>query len=285
MRVDWHLTNRCNFYCNYCHPQIRKVLNDGIQESSHAAISDAFDKLADECEILMSGGEPFAFPDFSELCVRLAKRHKISINTNLSLTDEVDKFSRLVTPDRVLEIIAAIHIEERERLGHSLEQFAKNYHLLRIAGFKISALYVMFPPLITRSIHDFERLSKLGINNIQAKVFKGAFRGVRYPDGYTQADREVIFQLSGSYPNNEDYMQGQMNFKGRECAAGRLSVKVNINGSIQRCATVKIPMGNLFNNEIELYSMDRPCTAHRVLALSECKQLLKPVIQIFKQTK
>ena len=24
---DWHLTNRCNFFCEYCHPQIRCVLN------------------------------------------------------------------------------------------------------------------------------------------------------------------------------------------------------------------------------------------------------------------
>lgn len=24
---DWHLTNRCNFLCEYCHPQIRTALN------------------------------------------------------------------------------------------------------------------------------------------------------------------------------------------------------------------------------------------------------------------
>jgi organic radical activating enzyme len=89
IRVDWHLTNRCNFRCEYCHPQIKRVLDTGPSEPSISKIVTAFDNLSDECDILMSGGEPFAFPMFAELCKELSVKHKIRINTNLTFSEEI----------------------------------------------------------------------------------------------------------------------------------------------------------------------------------------------------
>src|SRR5262245_47773595 len=76
---DWHLTNRCNFFCEYCHPQIRYVLNrKNLDEPPPELVVRRFDDLGRVCLVHMSGGEPFMFPGFVPLCAGLARRHFIS---------------------------------------------------------------------------------------------------------------------------------------------------------------------------------------------------------------
>jgi hypothetical protein len=113
-----------------------------------------------------------------------------------------------------------------------------------------------------------------GLLDIRAKVFKGVYMGRRYPDSYSDAERDLIKELSGKYPNNENYLNGNLIFKGESCNSGLASIKVNIDGSVQRCATVRMPLGNLFDDTFVRPTNPLPCTANRVLALSECKQLL-----------
>lgn len=95
---DWHLTNRCNFFCEYCHPQIRYVLNrKHLDEPTPELVVRRFDELGKVCLVHMSGGEPFMFPGFVELCRGLAANHFISINTNLA-SDDVAEFAERVRP-------------------------------------------------------------------------------------------------------------------------------------------------------------------------------------------
>src|SRR5437773_10713922 len=114
---DWHLTNRCNFYCEYCHLQIRYVLNrKHLSEPDPELVVRRFNELGPVCLVHMSGGEPFMFPGFVELCEGLTQRHHISINTNLASQD-VPEFAKRVAPEPVAKIVAAIHQPERELRG------------------------------------------------------------------------------------------------------------------------------------------------------------------------
>jgi MoaA/NifB/PqqE/SkfB family radical SAM enzyme len=274
LEVDWHLTNRCNFDCYYCHPQIKKVLNrKSLSERTPKQCFEAFNKLAPCCHILMSGGEPFLFPNFIELCTLVTERHFISLNTNLS-NGEIDKFALAINPEKVKSILAAIHIEERARLGIKLNEFIRNYLALQNAGFNITAAYVLHPTILPSAAEDFAELRAAGVGKLAGKVFKGVHDGKRYPDSYTSSEAALVRQLAGEYKMTPIYLARQMSYYGEYCNAGVKSVKIDVEGNIQRCATVREHLGNLFDNSLQLHTSSYPCSAQRVLVVSQCQSML-----------
>jgi len=271
---DWHLTNRCNFFCEYCHPQIRYVLNrKHLDEPAPELVVRRFDELGRVCLVHMSGGEPFMFPGFVELCEGLTKRHFISINTNLA-SDDVEEFAFRVRADRVAKIVAAIHQPERELRGLELDGYARNYLTLRRGGFDVTALYVLYPPLLGRLADDLERLRSLGVDHVRAKVFKGVHEGVRYPEGYTDEQKALILANSGEYVFNRPYLDGMLSFRGQACTAGVTSFKVTVTGDVRRCASVPSGYGNLYDGTFRPAEANEPCPAKRVLVLSQCLSYL-----------
>ncbi len=280
LEFDWHLTNRCNFDCVYCHPQIKRMLNrEHLTEPPAELVIRRFNDLHKVCAVHMSGGEPFLYPDFVSLCTGLIQKHYISINTNLSAPN-VPEFAHKVIPSRVAFINAALHQPERERLNIEVEGFINNMLLLQEKGFNVTALYVLYPPLLDRFVDDMKRLSDSGIKSITTKVFKGVFEGRRYPEGYADVEKERILRYSGDYKFNKPYMDGQMQFTGRLCAAGQKSFKIEVAGKVHRCATVKGDYGNLYDGTFRLASAPEPCPARRVLVVSLCHRYLvnSPII-------
>lgn len=267
---DWHLTNRCNFYCEYCHPQIRYVLNRrNLAEPPAELVVRRFNELGQTCLVHMSGGEPFLYPAFVDLCAGLTRRQYISINTNLA-SDDIGEFVRRVNPERVAKIVAAVHVPERDRLALPLARYAESFRTLRDAGFDIVALYVLFPPLLERLADDLEELRSLGVEAVRAKVFKGVYQGRRYPEGYSDEERELILAHSGEYVFNRPYLDGLLSFRGQACTAGVTSFKVTVTGEVRRCASVPTSYGNLYDGTFRPASDPEPCPAKRVLVLSQC---------------
>lgn len=267
---DWHLTNRCNFDCEYCHPQIRHVLNKKHLDEPDAELAiRRFDETGRTCLVHMSGGEPFLFPRFVDLCAGLTRRHYISINTNLS-SAAVAEFAEHVDPARVVKIIAAVHVPERERLELELTEWAVHYRALRDAGFDVDALYVLYPPLLGRLAKDLTALEELGVDRLRAKVFKGVYQGRRYPEGYTEDERTLILANSGEYVFNRPYLDGMLSFRGLLCTAGVTSFKVTVTGEVRRCASVPTSYGNLYDGTFQPTAEPQICPARRVLVLSQC---------------
>ncbi|MGI5187716.1 radical SAM protein [Promicromonospora sp. CA-289599] len=274
LEFDWHLTNRCNFLCEYCHPQIRHVLNKKhLTEPAPELVVQRFDDIGKTCLVLMSGGEPFMYPGFVDLCVGLTRKHYISINTNLT-SDDVEEFSRRVPPDRVAKIVAAVHMPERELRGLELDTYARNYSFLRNAGFDVVSLYVLYPPLLGRLGDDLATLKELGVDHVRAKVFKGVYEGVRYPEGYTDEQKAVIVANSGEYTFNRPYMDGMLSFKGQACTAGVQSFKIMVTGEVRRCASVATSYGNFYDGTFVPSTANDLCPARRVLVLSQCLSYL-----------
>lgn len=213
------------------------------------------------------------FPGFIDLCTRLTKKHFISLNTNLSHED-VKLFFDSISPDRVKGIFAAIHIEERERLGLALEKYAENYVYGKARNFSLRAAYVLYPPILNRAQKDIAYLKELGVDQVAGKVFKGVYDKKRYPDSYSESERQIVRSLSGVYTMTEPYLAGETSYKGQLCNAGVVGIKVDVKGNIQRCATVQQKLGNLFDETLVLPSAPYGCPAHRVLVVSECKSRL-----------
>lgn len=274
LEFDWHLTNRCDFFCEYCHPQIRFVLNrKNLDEPSPESVVRRFDELGRTSLIHMSGGEPFMFPGFVDLCVGLTRNNYISINSNLASVD-VPLFADQVPPDRVAKIVAAVHMPERQRLGKDLDAYAQNYLALSNRGFDVTSLYVLWPPLLSRFADDIAQLKSLGVDHVRAKVFKGVYQGRRYPEGYSDAEKQLILANSGEYVFNRPYLDGMLSFRGQACTAGVSSFKITVTGEVRRCASVATSYGNLYDGTFRPAVDNDPCPAKRILVLSQCLSYL-----------
>ena len=128
IEFDWMLTDECNFKCDYCHPNIAVHKNEPPKHGKTSdQIADAFLDIGRKFHLTMSGGEPLLFPNFSEFCKKITDSgNLISMNTNLSIRDEVKKFSEIVDPTKVGSINAALHKTERDRQGLSFDDFAED---------------------------------------------------------------------------------------------------------------------------------------------------------------
>jgi len=237
-------------------------------------VVERFNEIGEVCLIHMSGGEPFMYPGFVDMCEALTREHYISINTNLSLPT-VREFADRIVSDRVIKITAAIHIQERERHGIDPRIFVDDVEYLASRGFHINALYVMYPPLFDRAQTDIARMRDHATVDVQAKVFKGVYQGKRYPEAYTNHERDKILSLSGGYKFNDKYLTLPLTFQGRSCSAGVRSFKIMVTGDVRRCASVAETYGNLYAGTFSPAVSSEPCTARRILVMSQCDAYLE----------
>jgi len=56
----------------------------------------------------ISGGEPFLYPDFIDICRELTNEFRIKVNSTLSLGKQVREFSSVINPDKVELILATL---------------------------------------------------------------------------------------------------------------------------------------------------------------------------------
>ncbi len=82
-KIDWQLSNVCNFDCPYCPDNVK---NGSVGWPSFEKCKDTVDILNDKgiCEITLSGGELTIWKHFNELCdyIKLKKNHNTYLITN-----------------------------------------------------------------------------------------------------------------------------------------------------------------------------------------------------------
>lgn len=273
---DWMLTNDCNFACDYCHPQIAIQKNKVLKKPRMSdEILQSFLSLEKKIHLSMSWWEPFLFPNYAEFCKEITSSgNLISINTNLSIRDEVKKFSQIVDPNWVTWINAALHKLEREKMWLSLEDFAEDIVMLQEKGFNIQVFYVLYPPLLSSFEEDAEYLKKLGVKKVAGKIFKGPYNGKIYPQWYSEEERGIIQGYTNNdYPITEEYLNDvQHMFKGKMCVAGANFFKINFDWSVQRCPANREPYWNIYDGTFVPWVGPKPCITNRVMAVSQCNQ-------------
>jgi MoaA/NifB/PqqE/SkfB family radical SAM enzyme len=276
IEFDWMLTDECNFNCDYCHPNIAVHKNEPPKHGRTSdQIADAFLGIGRRFHLTMSGGEPLLFPNFSEFCKKITDSgNLISMNTNLSIRDEVKKFSEIVDPTKVGTINAALHKMERDRQDLGIDDFAEDVVLLQKKGFNIQVFYVLYPPLLDSFEEDASRLKQLGVTKVAGKIFKGAYQGLIYPMAYSTEDRiKILGYQNSSYPVTLDYLDNkQYAFKAELCTSGINFFKVNVNGNVQRCPANAEKFGNIYDGTFQPGSEAKPCITTRVMSVSQCNR-------------
>jgi MoaA/NifB/PqqE/SkfB family radical SAM enzyme len=268
--ITWDIHYACNYDCTYCNtPKPYQPLDmwefRSRKEVAYPGISRLLEiwndiyNLYGSCEIHITGGEPFVYPDFIKLMTELAKVHTLEIITNLSV--DVSKIINNVAPDRV-RIGTTFHPEFAD-----LDEFIAKHKELGKHGFETWANYVLYPPIIKDASGYKAKFDKLGIPlNLQPML--GFHNGKEYPMAYTD---EEIAGLKECYGDDDivnrktiewKTAQPKRDMRGRKCRMGQMYAKVYPNGNAYACCAKGAPyIGNLFDGTFELTNEPEECTA------------------------
>lgn len=274
VEADFCPLTTCDFRCAYCRlsPADRgaKVRVYG----TNAQWQEGFDATGKIWLIHTTGGEPFIYPDFVDLCDRLSRRHYLSINSNLS-GHRIHEFAAMINPERVHFINASVHYEERQK-RRSLEAFIASVRLLQNARFAVLVSLVMTPHIV----HNFSAISSsLAASGVAIvpKMLCGYFRGMLYPPAYSAEEkavlREALAEARANYASvlkrmderptidmfsDSQFLDGWPNYLGRLCGSGYNFVVITPDGSVGRCGSGQ-RLGNLLAQNVRLLSGPKPC--------------------------
>lgn len=266
--ATWHLNRACNFRCEYCF-----ISGGDMQRKGHDVdrVISAFKSVPFTWETIhMSGGEPFLFPKYVELCKKLTELknvEKISINTNLS-TKNVFDFADKINPEKVDSIHASLHLSQR----NDFNDFAEKVSYLREKGFNIFASQVIYPPLFEKYKEAFEYFQKKRID-IEPKIFRGFYRLKHYSEAYSKKEKDTILQYKGlckeklrensfrkaEYKEDFDKSFGNPSWIGSVCNAGFNYVVIQFDGDCYRCHSDSCYLGNLFAGSLKLFEKPIKC--------------------------
>ena len=248
----WNMTRKCNFRCAYCYfPHDNTPVTETLPVERITAFLDGTGR---EWTVGLTGGEPFIYPGFVDICLALTENHRIGVDTNLSVSSKVRDFAERVDPARVQDLYVALHIEERERVK-GVPAFIENARLLMERGFKVIVNYVVHPTLEERFPRDVAFFADHGIA-ITPRPFRGEFEGRRYPEAYGDRARAIF----ADHP--EQGRKIAFNFHGVPCSAGRTLLRMEPDGTVLRCPGEKTVLGNVMD-EVRLMSGTEPCHRRR----------------------
>lgn len=254
---SWDLHYKCNYRCPYCwfHGKWKDL------EKTHSHFSA--DKWIKQWKLIhdkygsinidVLGGEPFIYPGFVELMRNVSLLHKLTITTNLSA--DLDNFVREVDSSNVT-INPTFH-----PLFSSLEQFLDRILILKEKGFTRTALYLAYPPHIHRLDYYRGIFESKGLF-FGVLTFWGEYKGISYPDGYTEDERRII---GGSLASREgeSFQISPKNVNKKLCQAGYRYAVIKSNGDVLRCGGGQSNelIGNFFDENFKLLDKPLPCKA------------------------
>lgn len=266
--ITWDIHYGCNYDCTYCNtPKSYQPLDMWTFRDRKKVAYPGVKKWVDiwkdirarygSCEIHITGGEPFVYPDFIELMKELANIHTLEIITNLALN--VDDIINNVTPDR-LRIGTTFHPEFAD-----LNEFLEKHKKLRAHGFETWSNYVLYPPILEKVPQYKVRFDELHIP-FNMQPYLGFYKDKEYPMNYTE---EELSFLKKCYKDDDivnrktiewKTSQPKRDMKNYNCRMGQMYAKIYPNGDAYRCCANKVAkIGNLIEGTFELENEALPC--------------------------
>jgi MoaA/NifB/PqqE/SkfB family radical SAM enzyme len=256
IRFTWDIHYKCNFRCPYCWfyngwAQASR-LNVYLSPQEWMVHWERIFKRYGPVHIEITGGEPFIYPNFIELVRQLSGIHTVKVTTNLS--GDIKAFAQKIDPRRVsLDI-------NYHPLFAQLEGFIKKVLILKRAGFKGGVCYLAYPPQMRQMDSIRKQFEDAGISFALA-AFWGEYRGVKYPQGYTEKDRELIRPYLGQIDRITYHLDGKSP-KGKLCNAGFRYAGIKANGAVVRCGPLgDVVLGNIMEEDFKLFDRPLPCQA------------------------
>jgi hypothetical protein len=226
--------NPCNYRCFYCvgagtNNEPVKRFNFAELERQYELVNRSLVITSLEC----GGGEPTVHPEFPKLLNLSARYGVVSFPTNNS-QDPRRWLPRSL--ESRLEIRGALHPEGDPKLDRYLDYA----NFLIDAGCGFSCVFIAHPTRIAQVPQYSEMFRKRSIRFF-AIPFIGTYEGKPYPYSYTEYEKEVLEQYSGTA--NVSHMMIRINshvnrirnFRGIPCLAGHRLLYFREDGRMQRC--------------------------------------------------
>jgi len=250
-RFTWNIHYDCNYRCPYCFFNGKwveyKKRNVYLSVDEWMVYWNKIHEKYGRCYILVTGGEPFIYPNFIELMTRLSEVHyPINISTNTS--GDLESFVKRIDPERVsLSVSLQLNFER-------LDAFLEKVKFLRKHRFEGCINFVAYPPFVKHIALYAERFNAIG-ERLKVIPFWGKYQDKEYPFAYTQEEKEII-GIDDSWINN-------VRKKNSLCPAGYNSALIFPDGKVARCGQIgeRVLLGNFFDYEFKLLSEPLPCDA------------------------
>jgi MoaA/NifB/PqqE/SkfB family radical SAM enzyme len=256
MYFTWDIHYKCNFRCPYCW-FYKKWVEEGKRnvylspEEWMVHWQRVYDKYG-KIRIEITGGEPFMYPHFIKLIKMLSAIHQVKITTNMS--GDIQTFVKEISPE-------AVYLDLNfHPLFSQIDTHIEKTLLLKNAGFKAGVCYLAYPPQIKRINFFKKRFEEKGIDFALA-AFWGEYENKKYPESYSEEEREIIRPYLGDIGRNTYHLNAQSP-KGRLCNAGYRYAVVQAEGKVVRCGQLPDnPIGSIMDKDFRLYDAPLPCTA------------------------
>jgi MoaA/NifB/PqqE/SkfB family radical SAM enzyme len=276
VEADFYVLTTCNFRCAYCFIPSAALGAPILRYGTADEWEEGFNATGKTWLIHVTGGEPFVYPGFVELCQKLSRRHYLSINSNLAHRS-VDEFAEAVDPGRVHYINAAVHFEERQKRA-GLGVFIGRVQKLQDAKFNVLVSLIMTPEMVAAYPEFSTFVGTHGLALIP-KVLRGRYQAIPYPAAYTPDQRariqeyllearsryaEVLARM-GEPPTIDMFSDGRFlgpsygrGYRGKLCGSGYNFVMIHPNGAVVRCGSGE-QLGNLLQKTVRLLRSPKPC--------------------------
>ncbi len=268
---NWDITPVCNYRCPYCWfygkwAEMKKQEAKVPPEDLENFWMRMYEKYA-KINIFITGGEPFLYPGFIDLVSSLARWHRIEVVTNLSWPVKA-RIDQLNSPN--IRLHPSFH-----PLFADFGEFVDKLLLLKERGLAENPSYVAWPPQIPAMKHYADKFKGYGIKMF-AQSFFGEYKGVKYPQGYTDEEREMISPYLGER-GGKPFQTEAVYTKGKLCYAGCSYGVIHADGEVLRCGglqSLDARVGNILDKDFRLLEQAMPC-ASEVCPCNEWALLLK----------
>jgi MoaA/NifB/PqqE/SkfB family radical SAM enzyme len=252
LRIEWNMLYKCNYRCPHC------IFEGKWQEyekrnrfASVAELLEIWKKIFKDHgrgEIIVTGGEPFLYPNFIELIKELSQIHyPINISTNSS--GDLKRFVEHVSPKRVSLTLS--FQPEFDRIEAVLER--KKF--LKRSGFYSDYINFCAYPSYLDKLEEYTTKAALEEEHLKVIPYNGIYNGINYPDGYTDKEKKML-GMNIKWEQN-------VRKKGTLCAAGQKSALIYPDGNVSRCGQIgeKLVIGNIFERGFHLLEKPMICDA------------------------
>ena len=268
IEFDWLIHYKCNYRCYYCffseHWDYVEKKNIEIDYSKWV---DAYKRIHNkygDLKVIITGGEPTAFPDFNKLIIELTGFAQVAFDTNLSCSKE--KLESLISnvDSSKLFIGTSFHPQFAK-----IDEFFEKVMMLKKYNIDSRVHFVTHPNQINLLPKVKDLFVSKGVRFVPIP-FRGTFNGKPYPASFTEEEKNIIYGVNETLiekdKNWSNVQVEQTDSKNKLCRAGQMYARVDCDGTVYPCANDfketggKIIIGNILNEDFEMRKEPMICS-------------------------
>ncbi|MDD5021644.1 MAG: radical SAM protein [Endomicrobiaceae bacterium] len=263
--ITWLPLWKCNFKCPYCKGWANTNALEFQPLTTLIQVWDNFfNKLQNfeaETNLIVSGGEPTMYPNIFELLQYLTKKvSRIHICTNLSFNTH--EFLNLKIPNNKISFDVTFH-----PTCMPLDNFISNLMSLKEYISNKTINFVADKDNLKKQKEFTQKINDCGIK--ANPLFLKNFGQDPHPEKeygiFETLNSEEEIKLINEIKTEQhiissDCESEQCSPFGKKCLAGYKYIQIFPNGTIRKCSMDLTYLGNIFDEDINLYTEPQICT-------------------------